>query len=168
MVFSGKFKTFSEIHFVMKTLSFLAILSISIVMVVGMPLSFAESSEHGDEKSCPSKGKKLSGDYAEGLTYYETRDKTIQNTSQEQIPDWLRSNAKWWSTGVISDSEFGNGIKYMMENDLIKTKSSHLTQTSIPQTPAWMKSNAGWWADGKISDAEFVSGLQHLVNSGLI
>ncbi len=152
----------------MKAWTWMTILSLSVIMVIGMPYSFAESPEHGDEKSCPSKGKKLSGEYTKGLTYYETRDNTIQSTSQEQIPDWLRSNAKWWSTGVISDSEFGNGVKYLMDKELIKTDNSQLSQTSIPQTPTWMKSNAGWWADGVISDAEFVSGLQHLVNSGLI
>ena len=152
----------------MKAWPLLAILSLSIVMVIGMPFSFADSSEYGDEKSCPSKEKKLTGDYAQGLTYSETTEKTIQNTSQEQIPDWLKLNAKWWSTGVISDSEFGNGIKFMMDNELIKTEDSQLTQTYIPQTPTWIKSNAGWWAEGMISDAEFVSGLQHLVSSGLI
>lgn len=150
----------------MNPLTGAVILSLSVIMIIGMPYAFAESSDNGEGKSCPSKGVK-SGDYAKGLNY-DVRENMIQNTSQEQIPDWLRSNAKWWSTGVISDSEFGNGIKYLMDKELIKTDDSQLAQASTPQTPSWMKSNAGWWADGVISDAEFVSGLQHLVNSGLI
>jgi len=31
------------------------------------------------------------------------------------IPDWIRTNAKWWADGITSDDEFVSGIKWFIE-----------------------------------------------------
>ncbi len=36
------------------------------------------------------------------------------------IPMWVRSNASWWSEGLLTDVEFANGLKYLISNGLIK------------------------------------------------
>ena len=36
------------------------------------------------------------------------------------IPDWIRNNAGWWSEGMISDDDFVSGIKYLVEQGIIR------------------------------------------------
>ena len=39
---------------------------------------------------------------------------------EETIPDWVRNNAGWWADGLISDDDFVSGIKYLVEQGIIK------------------------------------------------
>jgi len=48
--------------------------------------------------------------------------KQASDTAKESIPDWVRNNAKWWADGVISEDDFVNGIKYLVENSIIRIK----------------------------------------------
>lgn len=66
-------------------------------------------------------------DFASGIEYM-IEEKIIQvprPTINEQsiddqiIPDWVRSNAGWWSEHLISDEEFVNGLQYLIENGII-------------------------------------------------
>lgn len=41
-------------------------------------------------------------------------------TAQEQVPDWVRNNAKWWADGQIGEDDFVNGIKWLVEKGIIK------------------------------------------------
>lgn len=36
-----------------------------------------------------------------------------------QIPEWIKSTAGWWSGGLISDNDFLSGIKYLIENNIL-------------------------------------------------
>ena len=86
-----------------------------------------------------------------------------------QIPDWIKSNAKWWSTGAITDSDFVNGIQYLIKERIIIIPDLPASGQATGQIiPSWIKNNAGWWADGKISDSEFVSGIQFLIINGIM
>jgi len=38
----------------------------------------------------------------------------------EGVPDWVRNNAGWWADGQISDDDFVNGIKYLVEQGIIR------------------------------------------------
>lgn len=95
---------------------------------------------------------------------------TIQSFgSESQIPLWIKNNAKWWSEGSIEDSDFVQGIQYLIQKGVMKipeTKSSD--SQSSQQIPTWVKNNAGWWADNKISDSDFVSGIQYLIQINII
>jgi hypothetical protein len=90
--------------------------------------------------------------------------------SDSIIPDWVRSNARWYSEGVINESDFTEGIAYMIKHDIMKipnvTKQSH--EASGSKVPDWVKSNAKWWSEGTISDDDFVKGIQYLVEKGII
>ena len=35
------------------------------------------------------------------------------------IPKWIKTNAEWWSSGVISDSDFKSGIQFMIKEKVI-------------------------------------------------
>lgn len=53
--------------------------------------------------------------------FMEIPDGTKQTENQESvIPEWVRDTAKWWSEDQISDEEFTNEIKYLIENGIIK------------------------------------------------
>ena len=41
----------------------------------------------------------------------------------EAVPDWIKNNAKWWAEGKISEAEFLNAIKFLIENNIIKIES---------------------------------------------
>ena len=38
------------------------------------------------------------------------------------IPLWIKNNAKWWSNGIISDSDFVTGLEYLIQNRIIIVK----------------------------------------------
>ena len=49
---------------------------------------------------------------------------SIKNESQtissaKLIPDWVKNNARWWSEELIEDADFVNGIKYLIEKQII-------------------------------------------------
>ena len=39
------------------------------------------------------------------------------------IPSWIKNNAGWWANNIISDSDFLYGIKFLVENNIIKFQS---------------------------------------------
>jgi len=41
-------------------------------------------------------------------------------TAEEKVPDWVKNNAGWWADGLISEDDFVNGIKYLVEQGIIK------------------------------------------------
>jgi len=45
---------------------------------------------------------------------------SASTTSEEKLPDWIKNNAKWWSEGRISEDDFVNGIKYLVEKGIIR------------------------------------------------
>jgi len=38
----------------------------------------------------------------------------------EPIPSWIKNNAKWWADGQISEDDFVGGIKWLVEQGIIK------------------------------------------------
>ena len=36
------------------------------------------------------------------------------------IPDWIKNNAGWWADGQIEDETFVSGIKYLVENGIVR------------------------------------------------
>ena len=45
--------------------------------------------------------------------------KVHQIKKLENIPDWIKNNAGWWSEGKITEKEFLSGIYFMIENGII-------------------------------------------------
>ena len=88
--------------------------------------------------------------------------------SNPPIPDWIKNNAKWWSSDTVSDSEFIDGLEYLIEKGLITVNTDSEISISDQLIPDWIKNNAKWWADGEISDDDFVKSIQFLVKKGII
>ncbi len=47
-------------------------------------------------------------------------EKRAMGLERDKIPEWVKNNAGWWADGLISDDDFINGIKYMVENGIIR------------------------------------------------
>ena len=43
-----------------------------------------------------------------------------QNASAESLPQWIKNTALWYGQGSISETEFLNAIKFLIDNDLIE------------------------------------------------
>jgi len=48
------------------------------------------------------------------IPYTEPEGDAITN-----IPDWVKTNAEWWVTGKISDTEFTVALQYLIKKGII-------------------------------------------------
>ncbi len=102
----------------------------------------------------------------------EDKNESVQtqapDVQQTVIPTWIRSNAKWWADGTISDADFVLGIRFLIENNIMIIPQTSQSATKSTDIPYWIKNNARWWADGMISDSDFVLGVQYLIKNGIM
>ena len=109
----------------------------------------------------------LPGVYKIQLSYDDTNVGLVSFTvSTQNIPDWVKDNARRWSSTSISDSEFIDVLEQMIKDRIIiSTKENSISERVIP---AWIKNNARWWSSDQISDDDFIKSLQYLVKKGII
>ena len=88
--------------------------------------------------------------------------------SAEQIPAWVKTNAGWWAEGTITESDFVQGIQFLVKEGIIVVPPTEVSGERSQSVPDWVKTNAGWWAENAISDSDFVQGIQFMIKSGLI
>ena len=88
----------------------------------------------------------------------------------EDIPSWVKNNAKWWSEEQISDATFLQSIEYLVNQKIIKIDANNQKQveTIEKNIPSWVKNNAKWWSEEQISDATFLQSIEYLVNQKII
>ena len=43
----------------------------------------------------------------------------IPYSFSEEIPSWIKNNAEWWSERTISQSEFTNGLEFLINEGII-------------------------------------------------
>ena len=111
----------------------------------------------------------LSGVYKIDLFHNNSFVKTVSFVvSNPIIPDWIKNNAKWWSSDIVSDTEFVDGLEYLIEQGLITVPSGTSISVSEQEIPSWIKNNAKWWSNDQISDEDFVKSIQYLVKKGII
>jgi hypothetical protein len=84
------------------------------------------------------------------------------------IPQWVKNNARWWAEGSVTDSDFVNGIQYLVQQKILQVPDTVKGNSSDSKIPSWIKKNAGWWADGQLTDGDFVKGIQYLISHGTI
>ena len=85
-----------------------------------------------------------------------------------KIPEWVKLNAEWWSTGQISDNEFLEGINFLFEKQIISVPSREVVSESQWDIPEWMKVSAKWWSEDIISDDDFLNIIENLVSRQII
>ena len=85
-----------------------------------------------------------------------------------KIPQWIKTNSEWWSTEQISDSEFLEGVEFLIEKGIISAPLKGITSESNWNIPSWIKTTAGWWSENKISDDDFLNSLENLIKRKII
>ncbi len=85
-----------------------------------------------------------------------------------KIPQWIKTNANWWVTNRISDSEFLEGIDFLFEKQIVDVPERDTTNQSQWNIPSWVKISAGWWYEEKISDDDFLNIIENLVKRKII
>jgi hypothetical protein len=58
---------------------------------------------------------------------------TLAFANNSNIPDWIKNNAKWWSEGTISESDYIKSLQYLITNGIIQIPITEVTaaQTSV-------------------------------------
>lgn len=85
-----------------------------------------------------------------------------------KIPQWIKTNANWWSTDQISDLEFLEGIEFLFEKGIISVPSKEITVQSNWKIPSWVKIASLWWSEDKISDDDYLNIIKNLVKRKII
>ena len=47
-------------------------------------------------------------------------EKTELDSTREEIPEWIKNTAGWWSEDLIQDEEFIEGIQFLVDNKIIQ------------------------------------------------
>jgi len=111
----------------------------------------------------------LPGKYLLHLSYDNKNLGTLSfSIFSETIPDWIKNNARAWSSTLISDSEFIGGIQYLIEEGFIVISPTESILIHEQKIPDWIKNNAKWWSDNLISDEDFIKLIQYLIAKGII
>ena len=50
----------------------------------------------------------------------ETTTQSSEQNGSQEMPGWIKSNAEWWSQGLISDDDFIKGIQHLIEQGIIR------------------------------------------------
>ena len=109
----------------------------------------------------------------------EPPERSAAAPERPAVPEWVKNSAGWWADGMITDSDFVNGIGFLIDTGVIDIGPAGAGAAperagqppaggAEAQVPGWVKMSAGWWADGMISEAEFVRGMEFLVSEGVI
>ncbi|NWJ77279.1 hypothetical protein HX865_02055 [Marine Group I thaumarchaeote] len=55
------------------------------------------------------------------IPFMPCSEKTESQTtsSDKNVPDWVKNNAKWWAEDLIEDTDFINGIEYLIRYQII-------------------------------------------------
>jgi len=88
----------------------------------------------------------------------------------EQIPDWVKNNAQWWSEDRIGDEEFVRAIEFLINRGAIAVDAGSAEPGTASQTgvPAWIKTNALLWSQDRITEGEFLAAIEFLVSKSVI
>jgi hypothetical protein len=57
------------------------------------------------------------------------------SATDSTIPDWVKNNAKWWSEGTISESDYVKSLQYLVSNGIIQIPTTEVTaaQTALAE-----------------------------------
>jgi plastocyanin len=59
---------------------------------------------------------------------------TVNVANAESVPDWVKNTALWYGEGIVSESEFINMIKFLIENDVIVLENDMVLPEKLEAT----------------------------------
>ncbi len=154
----------------------------SVIALNGLGLGFGNFGEYHEAKKYFTRALEIEPDnfvtknyldYLEKIikkypTKYTEKPPYLLNLEKNEIPYWIKTNAGWWASDKISDTDFIAGIQYLIKNEIIRLDSKTIEKDPSNIIPTWIKNNAKWWSAGKISDEDFLKGIKYLVTIGII
>lgn len=84
------------------------------------------------------------------------------------VPQWVKTSAGWWSTDQIPDSEFLEGVDFLLEKQVIVPQQRGTVAEADWKIPPWVKILSGWWSEGRVSDEGFISAMAFLIDREII
>lgn len=94
--------------------------------------------------------------------------------SQVNVPEWIKSTAKFWIDGDVSDKEFVDALGFLVKQKVIDVNvESNLTEedtpkNKIPQVPAWISQTTDWWINGEVPEDQFLEGIKWMIKNKII
>lgn len=116
-------------------------------------------------------------DYQSWLTENSKPSDQVEEQSSESllstpltkpIPIWIKNMAGWWAEGKTDKHEFVNGLRYLIDNDIITIPDTVYSLNSQQDMPPWIKNTALWWSQGLVEDKDLVAGIQYMIENGLM
>jgi len=56
------------------------------------------------------------------------------SAADSSVPEWIKNNAKWWSEGTISESEYVTSLEFLITEGIIQIPIP-ITEVTAAQTP---------------------------------
>jgi tetratricopeptide (TPR) repeat protein len=154
----------------------------SVIALNGLGVGFGNFGEYNEAKKYFVRALEIEPDNFVTSNYIDHLEKTIKkyptkstkktsyllNLEKNEIPYWIKTNAGWWASDKISDTDFIAGIQYLIKNEIIRLDSKTIEKDPSNIIPTWIKNNAKWWSAGKISDEDFLKGIKYFVTIGII
>lgn len=92
---------------------------------------------------------------------------TSSDVTTHLVPSWIKHSALKWSQQEISDTDFINGMRWLVEHQIIPVEDIVETEDSSI-VPDSVKKIAHAWSRGQVPDIEFIHGIEYLVQHGVI
>jgi len=132
-------------------------------------------------KYCASLFKHFAWDYAEPqrseeltklISYLEgeSLEPVARNRPAEYsviVPSWIKTDAKLWYTGEVTDSKFAYSIRHMITSKIVIPFDAGIQFEEL-RIPSWFKNNSQWWVEGMITEQEYVSAMEYLIGKNII
>ena len=132
-------------------------------------------------KYCASMFKHFAWDYAEPqrseeltklISYLEGESlvPTARNRPAEYsviVPSWIKTDAKLWYTGEVTDSKFAYSIRHMITSKIVIPSDGGIQFEEL-RIPSWFKNTSQWWVEGLITAPEYVYATEYLIDKNII
>ena len=87
---------------------------------------------------------------------------------KDLAPNWIKNDARMLWESDITDKEFINAMKWLIENNILRVQHVESVSNPSPQIPQNVKTIVYFWSQDKVSDMEFLNSIQYLVSEGVI
>ena len=84
------------------------------------------------------------------------------------VPHWVKNNIKLWKNNEIDDTEFVNGIQFLIKSGYVSAHVSEISKINSGIIPLWIKNTAVDWSNGTSTDDEFSADISYLISHGII
>jgi len=81
------------------------------------------------------------------------------------VPHWIKHDASFWVNGEISDDDFINEMKWLVENKVLPV-TDLVEEVETPTTPQTIKKVVSLWSKNGLPDSEFLRGIGYLIKNG--